>query len=145
MYCRTCGNQMNDNAEICVKCGVRKNVGNEYCQNCGAKTLEQAELCTECGVRLLSEKISNGKNLSEVISSEKKAEIISKSKRVIPNILLVLGVLLIIAMLVNTISAFGARSDYYMMKSFSASGRCAIFGGLFTGFGIRLRKKFKKD
>lgn len=24
MYCRTCGSKINDNAEICVKCGVRK-------------------------------------------------------------------------------------------------------------------------
>lgn len=143
MYCRTCGNQMNENAEICVKCGVRKNVGKAYCQNCGAKTLEQAELCTECGVRLLSEKTSNGRNLSEVMSSEKKAELISRAKKIIPNILLVLGVILLIATIVNIVSAFGARSDYYMMNSFSAAGRCAIFGGLFTGFGIRLRKKYK--
>ena len=133
MYCRTCGNEMNDNAEICVKCGVRKFVGTEYCQNCGAKTLEQAEICTECGVKLLVEK--------EV---KKPNEIISKVKRILPNILLILGVILLIAMLVNTIAAFGARSDYHMMNSFLAGGRCAVLGGLFTGFGIRLRKKYKK-
>ena len=23
MYCRTCGSKLNDNAELCVKCGVR--------------------------------------------------------------------------------------------------------------------------
>lgn len=30
MYCRTCGNKMNDNAEICVKCGMKRNVGTDY-------------------------------------------------------------------------------------------------------------------
>ena len=52
MYCRTCGNEMNDNAEFCVKCGVRRNVGTAYCQACGAKTTEVQEMCVNCGCRL---------------------------------------------------------------------------------------------
>ena len=41
MYCRTCGNKINDNAEICVKCGCKPLIGKSYCQNCGADTTEQ--------------------------------------------------------------------------------------------------------
>lgn len=52
MYCRTCGNKVNDNAEICVKCGCKPLIGKCYCQNCGASTTEQQEMCTQCGTRL---------------------------------------------------------------------------------------------
>ena len=52
MYCRVCGNEVNDNAEICVKCGCRPLNGKEFCQECGAVTLEKQEICTKCGVRL---------------------------------------------------------------------------------------------
>ena len=52
MYCRTCGNKINDNAEICVKCGCKPLIGKSYCQNCGADTTEQQEMCTNCGSRL---------------------------------------------------------------------------------------------
>lgn len=52
MYCRTCGNKLNENAEVCVNCGCNPLAGKSHCQNCGAKTIEQQELCTQCGVRL---------------------------------------------------------------------------------------------
>ena len=32
MYCRNCGAEMNENAAICVKCGVAKGTGNSYCR-----------------------------------------------------------------------------------------------------------------
>lgn len=54
MYCRTCGNKVNDNAEICVKCGCRPLIGKAFCQNCGAKTLAQQAVCTKCGISLKS-------------------------------------------------------------------------------------------
>lgn len=34
MYCKNCGNLMDDQAAFCVKCGVAKGMGNNYCQNC---------------------------------------------------------------------------------------------------------------
>ena len=52
MYCRNCGELLNDKAEICVKCGCRPLNGNEYCQECGAKTTEKQEMCVKCGCRL---------------------------------------------------------------------------------------------
>lgn len=58
MYCRNCGELLNDKAEICTKCGCRPLNGNEYCQECGAKTTEKQEMCVKCGCRL---KTSMGK------------------------------------------------------------------------------------
>ena len=67
MYCRTCGNKINDNAEICVKCGCKPLIGKSYCQNCGADTTEQQEMCTNCGSRLKTivnnDPINNGKHI----------------------------------------------------------------------------------
>lgn len=54
MYCRTCGNKVNDNAEVCVKCGCKPLIGKSYCQNCGTKTTPQQVICTKCKVTLKS-------------------------------------------------------------------------------------------
>ena len=35
MFCRNCGNEIADNAAICVKCGVSAGTGTSYCPNCG--------------------------------------------------------------------------------------------------------------
>lgn len=61
MYCRVCGAFLNDNAEICVKCGCRPLNGKEYCQECGAKTTEKQEMCIKCGCMLRG---STGKSMS---------------------------------------------------------------------------------
>lgn len=52
MYCKNCGNSMDPNAAICVKCGCAKDSGNAYCPNCGQTTLPGAAVCTNCGVSL---------------------------------------------------------------------------------------------
>lgn len=49
MYCRNCGEPIDDNAAICVKCGFKKGSGNKYCQNCGKPTEEGQEVCMNCG------------------------------------------------------------------------------------------------
>ena len=51
-FCRNCGNQMDDLASICVKCGVAKGNGNAFCPNCGQPTVPGAAVCTSCGVAL---------------------------------------------------------------------------------------------
>lgn len=131
MYCRTCGNQMHKDAEICVKCGVRKNVGKDYCQVCGAKTLESMTTCRKCGAKLM-------KALS---SSQMKKKAVSTGKSTFGTVLLIIGIILIFAACANLVSGMTERSMYQASQSYSACGRCAVFGGLFTGFGIRLRKK----
>lgn len=50
MYCRSCGEEMNENQAICVKCGVKKGEGTNYCSNCGKPMNPGAEVCLSCGV-----------------------------------------------------------------------------------------------
>ena len=52
MICRNCGNQMDPQAVVCVKCGVPAGQGQNFCPNCGASTAPGAAVCTQCGVAL---------------------------------------------------------------------------------------------
>ena len=52
MYCKNCGNQMDPNAAVCIKCGCAKGTGLSYCQNCGNPTVPGAAVCTACGSAL---------------------------------------------------------------------------------------------
>ena len=52
MFCRNCGKELGEAAEICVGCGVRPPDGNKFCQTCGAQTDPLAEFCIKCGARL---------------------------------------------------------------------------------------------
>lgn len=50
MYCKNCGEQMNDNQAVCVKCGVKTGAGNAFCANCGKEITPEADVCMNCGV-----------------------------------------------------------------------------------------------
>lgn len=50
MYCKNCGEQMNDNQAICLKCGVKTGQGAGFCANCGQTVASGAEVCLSCGV-----------------------------------------------------------------------------------------------
>lgn len=52
MFCRNCGNEMDAQAVVCVKCGVPKGSGSNFCHNCGQPTNPLAAVCTQCGVAL---------------------------------------------------------------------------------------------
>ncbi len=52
MFCRTCGKEVPENAEICLNCGAKPLAGNKYCQNCGAETNPKAVICVKCGAKL---------------------------------------------------------------------------------------------
>ena len=52
MYCKNCGNPMDVNAAVCVKCGCAKGTGISYCPNCGNPTVPGAAVCTACGCAL---------------------------------------------------------------------------------------------
>ncbi len=54
MYCKNCGNEMDPNAAICVKCGFAKGTGNQFCYNCGQAVEPGAKVCTNCGYALNS-------------------------------------------------------------------------------------------
>lgn len=55
MFCRNCANQMDNNAAVCVKCGVPRGSGTNFCYNCGAETSIGAVVCVKCGVSLVSQ------------------------------------------------------------------------------------------
>lgn len=52
MYCKSCGEHMNDNQAICLKCGVPAGKGKGFCPNCGNATHEEAVICVKCGISL---------------------------------------------------------------------------------------------
>lgn len=60
MFCKNCGEAMNDNQAICIKCGVETGKGNAFCANCGKPVEPNADVCLNCGVAIKDEK-SNGK------------------------------------------------------------------------------------
>ncbi len=52
MFCRNCGNEIDNQAAVCIKCGVAVGQGTQFCPNCGATTVPGAAVCTQCGVAL---------------------------------------------------------------------------------------------
>ena len=49
MFCRNCGEHMNDNQAVCLKCGVAVGNGAAFCAHCGAPTNANASVCLSCG------------------------------------------------------------------------------------------------
>ena len=43
---------MNENAAVCVKCGVPVGKGKNYCPNCGEEVNPDAVICVKCGASL---------------------------------------------------------------------------------------------
>ena len=52
MFCKNCGESLNENQAICLRCGVSAGVGNSFCFNCGNPTAPGAAVCLNCGVAL---------------------------------------------------------------------------------------------
>ncbi len=61
MFCRNCGEEMNDNQAICLKCGVNTGTGNKFCSNCGKPIAADAAVCLSCGVAVKN--TNGGKDL----------------------------------------------------------------------------------
>jgi len=49
MFCRNCGNELNDKAIACIKCGADPKKGVAFCSNCGKSTDPNAIICVNCG------------------------------------------------------------------------------------------------
>lgn len=49
MYCKNCGEPLNDVQEFCLKCGVGVGNGKKFCANCGKELAEEAIVCVGCG------------------------------------------------------------------------------------------------
>ncbi len=59
MYCKNCGQQIDDKAAVCIHCGVAVGQGIAYCQNCGATVSPGAVACVKCGSALASQRPIN--------------------------------------------------------------------------------------
>lgn len=134
MYCRTCGNKMNDNAEICVKCGVRRFVGYDYCQVCGAKTNESMKNCVKCKA-VLKTSMSTTQIKQAASSGVKKvariiAQLFSMLLFAFGGIQFIMGVL--------------QSNPYYAAHRFSGATRCLIFAVAFMIVARALKGKTKK-
>ena len=49
MYCKNCGNPVEQGAAVCTSCGVPVGQGTNYCANCGAQLPTEAAVCMSCG------------------------------------------------------------------------------------------------
>ena len=50
MYCKNCGQEIDNLAAVCIHCGVAVGNGTKFCQNCGKDIPENAAFCINCGV-----------------------------------------------------------------------------------------------
>lgn len=136
MYCRTCGNMINDNAEVCVKCGCKPLIGKAYCQNCGTKTTYQQIICTKCGISLKS----------SLTTEQKKKVIKNKGLKFIGIVSSVISILFFVAVIINlgygitTLDQYG----YEEIEHLGAAIRCGILGTAFLLLGNSLKRKTKK-
>ncbi|MBR2449131.1 MAG: TM2 domain-containing protein [Clostridia bacterium] len=64
MFCKNCGETLNENQAVCVKCGVKVGDGDSYCANCGKNVIKNATVCLNCGCALKSEKNEAKKGLN---------------------------------------------------------------------------------
>ena len=61
MFCKNCGEAMNDNQAICIKCGVKVGEGTTFCANCGNTVPDpNATVCLNCGVAIKKGAGANG-------------------------------------------------------------------------------------
>ena len=58
MYCKNCGNQIDDKAVVCIHCGVATGTGTAYCPNCGAAAAPGAVACIKCGCALTMQNVN---------------------------------------------------------------------------------------
>ena len=49
MFCKNCGQEIDDLAAVCIHCGVAVGNGVKFCQNCGSELPEEAAFCIKCG------------------------------------------------------------------------------------------------
>ena len=62
MYCKNCGEAINDNQAICLKCGVKVGEGASFCANCGNRVNPGADCCMNCGVTIKQASSANDLN-----------------------------------------------------------------------------------
>ena len=49
MYCKNCGNAVEQGAVVCTNCGVPVGGGDRFCANCGSQVQPRQAACLTCG------------------------------------------------------------------------------------------------
>lgn len=63
MFCKNCGQQIDDLATVCVHCGVATKDGNKFCKNCGAAIADpNSAICVNCGCAVNKPVAANAKS-----------------------------------------------------------------------------------
>lgn len=68
MYCKNCGEELNQGAAVCLKCGVASGKGDGFCKNCGKELMKDADVCVNCGTAVGTKQVT-------VVSSEQKSKV----------------------------------------------------------------------
>ena len=68
MFCKNCGNEINENAVACMNCGFAKGTGNKYCANCGKEINPGAAICTACGAAVTAQAAAGGEQKSKLVA-----------------------------------------------------------------------------
>ena len=68
MYCKNCGNELNENAVACMNCGFAKGNGNRFCANCGSEVNPGAAICVKCGAAVQAASVANGDEKSKLVA-----------------------------------------------------------------------------
>ena len=55
MYCRNCGNELNEDQRFCPVCGTENGRGINYCASCGEPLIPGRDHCNYCGARIKPE------------------------------------------------------------------------------------------
>jgi hypothetical protein len=58
MYCRNCGNEVNEKAVACPKCGFNPRSEKKFCPDCGVDTDPKQVVCIKCGISLANKPFS---------------------------------------------------------------------------------------
>ena len=75
MYCKNCGEEIQEEAAICVKCGFANGTGTKFCGHCGKEVAEGQAICMSCGFYVnqpegKKEEPSAAKSATEAICEE---------------------------------------------------------------------------
>lgn len=142
MYCRFCGNLINDKAVICVKCKNKPLLGRSYCQNCGAPTTQQQAVCTKCGMKLHFELSPEQKKVMSLKKKMDDYKTLTKRMKfflILDAILTGIGIVVIIFLSIkySELSQYsGMVSNYYTNQAgtYMLEVIVLLFGVILTGF-----------
>lgn len=91
MYCRNCGNEVNEKAIGCPKCGLDPRTEKNFCPGCGTTTNPNQVVCVQCGISLGKQSLRPAVNVNPVPIPQVDVQGFLKSKAF--KIILVLAVI----------------------------------------------------